>query len=163
MRIVTILVCAFILVFTGCATTKPLAPTSAPQPPLSFRIAGFDSAGVMVSFPILLAPAIMKDSLFQIYAASYVLEDTTWVLMAGGDYRVETNKIFPQLYGWINLPVREGVEWYSVRIWAEMKSGKRMIVSPLNIYAREDSFGKFGYEFVFNRITKEYYPVPKRE
>jgi len=162
MRIATILVCALVLIFTGCATTKPPVAT-APQPLRHFSVERVDSAGVVVSFPILLASSAMRDSSFQVYAAFYAFTGSAWSFMDGGDYKIATEKDFPQLYGRIKLPLEKGGEWYSIRVWAETTTGRRMFVSPYDPRAREDEFGRLGYESVLNLRTGKDYPVPKRE
>lgn len=167
MRIIStaILACALALAFVSCGP-KPKPSAKAEKPHFEITRVSIDERMVVVSFPVLLAStAAWKDSSYQLYAAYYTLvtsPDTTWVLMDGNDYRVETNsRFFPRIYGYVRLP--EKGDWFLIRVWVKMVSGRKLFVWPGDLYAGDNKSKKPGYEFVINVKTGEKHPVPKRE
>ena len=165
MRIISIvlavIMAAILVSFIGCGPKPPAKPTKAEKPHFEVTVEK-DSRVVVVSFPLLAVPANFADSTLYVYAAYYVLVDSTWSPMVGNDYRVDTDKkSFPKLYGRIRLP--EKGDWFIIRTWVRMDTGRRMMVWPKDPYAREDKSGKYGYEFVVNIVTGENHPVLKRE
>ena len=176
-----IIVAVTFINLTGCGTkppvrtSKPVQPTPqqlvAPEPKEepSFRIESVSTGErkVIVAFPITEAGKAIQDSVFQVYAASFVYADGVWHFQESADgFKVYENIMeYPYIYGYITLPFAKYLtnsDWYGVRVWVKTEAGTRLAVQPDSPYYQENEAGVGGYNFYVNMTTGENHPV-KRE
>jgi hypothetical protein len=160
--------------FTGCGgkpsvqATRSAVKKTVPKEKPSFRIEKVDTERrmVVVAFPLLGAREALKDSVFQVYAATFVFADSAWNFEeTASSYKVATENHCPYVYGYITLPRPKHLsitDWYTVRVWAKTDAGTRLAVWPDGPYSQKDESGKWGYEFVVNMTSGEKYPAPSR-